>query len=126
MPVQGHCNCGGVRVTLPILPPQSLLCYCDNCRRSGGTCSVNFSIAKEHVSVTDPGRLLRTSVDNNIFSGNSVHRQFCGRCGSPVYSVRLVDPLQYLVKASMFDHIPPPDDEAFASKKMSWLKTTKG
>ena len=126
MPVQGHCNCGSIRVALPTLPSRSLLCYCDNCRRSGGICSVNFTLPKEDVSIIDPGRFLRTYVDVNVASGHPVNRHFCGRCGSPVYSIRSVDPLHYLVKASLFDRIPPPDEDAFESKKMSWLKNFEG
>ncbi|KAF2495490.1 hypothetical protein BU16DRAFT_510326 [Lophium mytilinum] len=123
MSTEGHCNCGSVRVTLPDPPDGSLICFCLNCRRAGGGLgSFNYTLAKSAVIVSDPKGSLKSYHDSNTDSGNTITRNFCGNCGSPVTTEVPLHPEVVIVKASLFNHIAAPAQEAYAEKKMDWAK----
>ncbi|KAF2801923.1 uncharacterized protein BDZ99DRAFT_552187 [Mytilinidion resinicola] len=123
MSIQGHCNCGSVRVTLPDQPASSLICFCLNFRRAGGVlASLNYTLAKSTAIVSDSKSVLKRYHDSNTDSGNTIIRNFCGNCGSSVMTEVPLHPEALIVKASLFDHIAPPNQEAFAEKKMDWAK----
>ncbi|KAK2752091.1 hypothetical protein FQN55_007979 [Onygenales sp. PD_40] len=123
MGVEGHCNCGKIRVIIDQVPSSSFLCYCDNCKRAGGLASINYTLKLSTVTVKDPLGVLRKYMDTNVASGGSLERQFCGTCGSPILSIMPTNPESGFIKASLFevDQIPPPAKESFPSKKPGWL-----
>jgi hypothetical protein len=108
MVVEGHCNCGSIRVNLPSLPSRSVVCYwyvahhlltprlcpyifslhvlisslSDNCQRSSaGLCSTNYMVEKTDVDIKDPHGYLKNYKDGNTKSNSVITRQFCGNCG---------------------------------------------
>ncbi|EEA27339.1 hypothetical protein TMatcc_004373 [Talaromyces marneffei ATCC 18224] len=123
MTVEGHCNCGSIRVTLNEVPESCILCYCDNCRRSGGLSSMNFLLNASTIVVHDPDNVLRKYTDKNTTTGGVIERRFCGTCGSPILSLDLADPGTVFLKASLLDieDTPQPRKENFPHKKPQWM-----
>ncbi|PGH12316.1 hypothetical protein AJ79_04382 [Helicocarpus griseus UAMH5409] len=128
MPSHGHCNCGSVGVTLKQEEQNlnSLLCYCRNCVRSGGGYSVNYTVSEEDADIKDPQSTLNTYIDSNTASGNSIKRQFCGRCGSAVATRSPKLPGMVLIKASLFDRIAHPTMELHTHQRQSWQPAVQG
>ncbi|KAL2858335.1 Mss4-like protein [Aspergillus pseudodeflectus] len=122
---QGHCICGAIQVSLKEQPPNSLRCYCRNCGRSGGGASINYVVDEPDVTLQNNGAL-KTFEDTQTVSGNRVARQFCGNCGSPVITKTPKFPGKAFVKASLFDHISPPNKEIFTDRRQSWEKPLDG
>ncbi|RAH67552.1 GFA family protein [Aspergillus aculeatinus CBS 121060] len=115
----GHCLCGGVKVTLNEQPPRSLRCFCRNCGRTGGGSSINYVLDEADVKFLATSTLTDFE-DSQTESGNTVLRQFCGRCGSAIASCSPQFPGKILLKASLFDAISQPDSEVFTSRRPSW------
>lgn len=77
----GGCLCGAVRYEVAWPPSALVVCHCTDCQKQAGSA---FSL----VGVSARGALNVTG-DLATFShpgssGQTVNRQFCGRCGSPV------------------------------------------
>ncbi|KAF2112875.1 Mss4-like protein [Lophiotrema nucula] len=126
MPTTGHCNCESIKITLAELPPKSALCYCKNCRRAGSAAfTVNYLIDRKDVELQDPNGALKTYVDKNTTSGNTLYRKFCGNCGSPVMSVMSPDNPMVILKGGLFNHLPEPLHEVFTHDKAPWLDVKK-
>jgi hypothetical protein len=86
----GSCLCRAIRyeVTVPISELRH--CHCRDCQKSSGAGgSVNAMIASSGFRVThgEPKRFSKVAD-----SGRTLHRFFCGDCGSPIFSRREVLP----------------------------------
>ncbi|KAF2736066.1 hypothetical protein EJ04DRAFT_177177 [Polyplosphaeria fusca] len=122
MAVEGYCNCRSIKVGLPAMPSESLLCHCSNCRRAGGaTFSVNYLVDLAVMEVNDPKNVLKSYSDSNTVSGNTITRKFCGNCGSPVFSVLSPDNPKIFLKGGLFDDVAPPAAQYFTKSKMPWV-----
>lgn len=76
------------------------ICHCKNCQKqSGSAYSILFAVPETTVTVTGQ---LTTYVDHGD-SGNAVNRQFCGTCGSPVFSIVPTVPGLTFIKAGTLD-----------------------
>lgn len=99
--VEGGCLCGAVRYRSTAEPIMTVICQCTHCQRtSGSPYSVVLAMPKESVEFS--GEQLTTYNDKGA-SGVSVHRQFCGKCGSPIYSDSEAAPKMVFVKAGSLD-----------------------
>ena len=78
---EGGCLCGAVRYEVS-WPPQSLVvCHCTDCQKQAGTAfSVVGVTARGDIAVTGALKVYH----HHGSSGQSVFRQFCAECGSPV------------------------------------------
>ncbi|KAF2113988.1 Mss4-like protein [Lophiotrema nucula] len=79
--IRGSCNCGNVAVSMTknVFPSSCSLCHCLNCRASSGSLfAVNIPVPKDAVKIEGTPKVY---VDTGG-SGKSVHRHFCGDCGS--------------------------------------------
>ncbi|KAJ4290415.1 hypothetical protein N0V90_010631 [Kalmusia sp. IMI 367209] len=120
MPTTGRCNCSSITVTLDQLPPNA------NCKRSGaGPFSIVYVLDRSAVTVNDPESYLKTYLDNGTKTGNTVHRSFCGNCGSPVYSSMGPEAPKLILKGGLFDSIPAPAGESFPQDRPEWLNVSK-
>ncbi|TDZ17514.1 hypothetical protein Cob_v009502 [Colletotrichum orbiculare MAFF 240422] len=120
-PYEGHCNCGAVKVVFGEKPDQLVVCHCANCKRAGGPFSMNFFAEEGDFKLEDSQNTLQEYLDNNTDSGNTVHRFFCRNCGSPVKTTApAAIPGKILIKASLFDEIPPKTSEVYTEKALSW------
>ncbi|KAF2260134.1 hypothetical protein CC78DRAFT_536563, partial [Lojkania enalia] len=122
MAIEGHCNCASIKITIPELPSHSSVCFCANCRRAGsGILSVNYLFDLSDVEVHDLKGTMRNYRDTNTKTGNTITRRFCGECGSPIMTL-LPKGTKIILKAGLFDQIPPPISEVFGHAKVPWVK----
>lgn len=114
--IEGGCNCGAVRYRAEGDPIVVAQCHCRNCQRqSGSAFSVNLLFKGDSVSAEGE---LTTYDDSDTFSGNSVLRKFCGRCGSPIFSEPTDGKGLMIVKAGTLD-----DPSAFVPTVSVWTST---
>ncbi|EKG14292.1 Glutathione-dependent formaldehyde-activating family GFA [Macrophomina phaseolina MS6] len=93
-----------------------------NCRRAGGSSSVNYVIDPGELQLNDPHASLSTYFDRNTTSGNTITRRFCGSCGSPISTQTPQYPDKIIIKASLFDSMSTPAVEAFIQRREAWMK----
>ena len=89
-PLTGGCLCGAIRYTVSVPITELRMCHCRDCQKSTGTGgSVNAMIKSAELKITKgtPKRYTLTAD-----SGRTLHRFFCGDCGSPLFSRRELTP----------------------------------
>ena len=87
--LQGRCLCGQFSYESSAAPLATMICHCKNCQRQGGAAfSVNVVVPAD--AVTTKGAL--KSFLDKADSGNTVERQFCAECGSPIFSLLSANP----------------------------------
>jgi hypothetical protein len=124
--IEGGCNCGHVRYRIEGKPVVVAQCHCRNCQRqSGSAFSVNLMVKAD--GVTTQGALT-TYEDRDTHSGNSVHRRFCGTCGSPIFSELADDNGMVIVKAGTLDEPGAfvPSVSVWTSTKWPWVELPQG
>lgn len=88
--LSGGCLCGAIRYTVSVPITELRACHCRDCQKSTGTGgSVNAMIPSAALQITQ-GTPKRHSVTAD--SGRTLHRFFCGDCGSPLFSRRELTP----------------------------------
>ena len=101
----GSCLCRAIRyeVTVPIAELRH--CHCADCQKSSGAGgSVNAMIPSSGFRITQgtPKRFTKTAD-----SGRTLHRFFCGDCGSPLFSRREILPEITSLRIGTLDNAPP-------------------
>ena len=114
----GGCLCGSVRWESSEPPIVTRVCWCRDCQYLGagsGTVNACFRTA----TFTVIGRTC--DYPSVADSGNEMHRRFCPRCGTPLFSEAAVRPHLIFVRAGTFD------DPERASPAMSiWTSSAPG
>jgi hypothetical protein len=84
MAITGGCLCGAVRYEIKAdAPLWARQCWCRVCQYIGaGSGTVNAIFMKDAVAVSGP----LTDYVNRADSGSVMHRRFCTRCGTPVFT----------------------------------------
>jgi len=83
MKITGGCLCGAIRFETGASPLASRICWCRVCQYIGaGSGSVNAVFPRDAVRI---GGTPREYV-SIAASGNRMHRQFCGECGTPLFN----------------------------------------
>jgi hypothetical protein len=83
MTVTGGCRCGAVRYSIEAEPLFTRHCWCRDCQYiGGGAGTVNVFFPSDKLTVE--GALVDHA--SKADSGNIVHRQFYGACGTPVFT----------------------------------------
>lgn len=98
----GSCLCGAIRYTVTAPVRELRACHCTHCQKSSGAGgSVNAVLPSDAFKITQgtPKRY-----DARADSGRTLHRYFCGDCGSPIYSQRQTNPGVVVVRAGTFDN----------------------
>ncbi|MEN9682600.1 MAG: hypothetical protein RLZZ427_351 [Pseudomonadota bacterium] len=114
-PQTGGCLCGAVRYSVAAEPLMQVICHCKNCQRqSGSAWSMIAGVPETAVTIT--GAL--TTYEDHGDSGGGVLRQFCGTCGSPLFSRVASAPGMLFIKAGTLD-----DTSAFAPAVQIWTKS---
>jgi hypothetical protein len=101
-PLAGSCLCGAIRYTVDVPIAELRACHCTSCQKaSGAGGSVNAVVPSAAFKITQgtPKRF-----DSKADSGRTLHRYFCGDCGSPIYSQRATSPETVVVRAGTFDN----------------------
>lgn len=111
----GGCLCGAVRYTIAIDPPMQAVCHCKNCQKQAGSAySMIVGVPESALTVTGEPKVYMDKGD----SGAPVTRQFCGTCGSPLFSLVESAPGMVFVKAGTLD-----DTSAFKPQVQVWTKS---
>ena len=123
----GGCNCKAIRYTIDADPIMVAQCHCRNCQRqSGSAFSVNVVAPAQAVNVTGS---LTDYADDDTLSGNVVLRQFCGQCGSPIFSRVAGNDATVIVKAGTLDDpsaLPAPGAAVWTSTAFPWVEPREG
>ncbi len=101
MAITGGCLCGAVRFEINADAPLWVRqCWCRVCQYLGaGSGTVNAIFPKEAVSVSGP----LAEFVNVADSGSVMHRRFCSRCGTPVFTEAEPRPHQTAVRVGTLD-----------------------
>ncbi len=100
MTIEGGCLCKAVRYRIEAEPMAMRLCWCRVCQylaAGGATANVVFPSA----AVTVTGEL--QDYVSTADSGNVMHRRFCSKCGTPVFSAAEARPQVVIVRAGTLD-----------------------
>jgi len=118
--LQGRCLCGQFSYESSAAPLATMICHCKNCQRqSGAAFSVNVVVPAD--AVTTKGDL-KTFLDKGD-SGNTVERQFCAACGSPIFSRLSANPGIAIIKAGTLDDTSglQPSGEVWCDSAQAWV-----
>lgn len=76
--IEGGCQCGAIRYTMPTAVEHHTLCHCEDCRRSAGAPAVAWGMtSKEEVTIKGAPVVYASS--------EHARRHFCGRCGTGLF-----------------------------------------
>ena len=100
VPFEGGCRCGAVRYRCTAQPAFVVHCYCRDCQYASGGASSTGAIVMAD-SLTIDGR--PASFSSQADSGTTVTRQFCAKCGSPVFASNAAAPTVVAIKAATLD-----------------------
>ena len=118
MAIAGGCLCRAVRFEINAdAPLGARYCWCRVCQYLGaGTGAVSALFRKEDVAVSGP----LTDYVSQADSGSTMHRRFCARCGTPIFSEAEERPELIFVRAGALDDpnlAPPPGDDLGSSRR---------
>jgi hypothetical protein len=100
MKITGGCLCGAVRFESAAPPLITRTCWCRLCQYLGaGSGTVNACFATEGFVVQGE----TGDYSNRADSGNVMHRRFCPKCGTPLFSTAEVRPHLIFVRAGALD-----------------------
>ena len=100
MTLTGGCLCGAVRWQSAEAPITTRACWCRDCQYLGaGSGTVGACFRTASFSVTGTTSDYASVAD----SGNRMHRRFCPRCGTPLFSEAEARPHLIFVRVGTFD-----------------------
>ena len=120
MSMAGGCLCGSVRYEVEGEPLLTAVCHCRDCQKQTGT---SFSIV-----MGLPSTALKLSGQTSVYttqgqSGAGVQRNFCGKCGSPIFSAPDAAPGLLFLKAGTLDDPTDlkPQLNCWCETKQDWV-----
>jgi len=118
VPLTGGCLCGAIRFTISQPITELRACRCTNCQKaSGAGGSVNAAVPSSAFKLTQGTPKRYSAVAD---SGRTLHRYFCGDCGSPLYSQRATTPETMMVRAGTLD-----DSSGLKISTNIWTKSAR-
>ena len=98
--ITGGCLCRQVRFEINAEPIAMRLCWCRDCQYlAAGSATVNVVFPSQALKFT--GEL--TDYQSVADSGNRMHRRFCPKCGTPVFSAAESRPHLIIVRNGVLD-----------------------
>jgi len=125
MAITGGCACGAVRFESDAPPVVTRVCWCRVCQYLGaGSATVNATFKTESFRSTGTPSSHRFVAD----SGNVIHRDFCGTCGTSLYSRAEVRPHLIGVRVGALDdpELARPEVTIWTSEAPSWACIDEG
>jgi hypothetical protein len=101
----GSCLCRAIRYEVNIPITELRQCHCTDCQKvSGAGGTVNALIPSSALRITqgEPKRFTKIAD-----SGRTLHRFFCGECGSSLFSRRELTPETTVLRIGALDSPPP-------------------
>jgi hypothetical protein len=118
--IAGGCLCGAVRYEVKAEEPLGArYCWCRVCQYLGcGTGAVGALFRAEDVAVSGP----LTDYVCQADSGSTMHRRFCTRCGTPVFSEAEERPNLIFVRAGTLDdpNLAAPSATIWSTSAPNW------
>ena len=112
----GGCQCGAIRYALTAPPERVHLCHCRMCQKAvGGPLAALAPVPRSGFAWT-------RGTPASFASSSLAHRDFCGRCGTPL-SFRYDDAATISVTLGSLDHpqdVPPVRHYGFEGR-IPWL-----
>ena len=100
MPISGQCLCGAVRYQGSEGPITTRVCWCRLCQYIGaGSGTVNSIFLRAAIHVTGVLQDYPCLAE----SGNHMHRQFCGICGTHLFAYAEERPTLLVVRVGSLD-----------------------
>lgn len=100
MEITGGCLCRSVRYRFTAAPIVTRVCWCRDCQYLGaGSGTVNVCFPTQGMSVEGTTHDFRSVAD----SGTTMHRRFCPRCGTPLFSEAETRPHLVYVRGGTLD-----------------------
>jgi len=124
--ITGRCLCGHIKYEYTGDPGQSSYCHCSDCRKVTGSAFI--------VSVRFEAKYFRITTGYNTKSytkiadsGNSITRDFCPNCGSPIFSKSPHYPEHIWVRAGTLDDssFVKPTHQSWTDSKVEWADIPK-
>ena len=119
MDITGGCLCKSVRYRITAVPLVTRVCWCRVCQYlAAGNGTVNTCFPADAVTVE--GELTDFSLVAD--SGNVMHRRFCPKCGTQVFSAAESRPHLVFVRAGTLDdqEVARPSSTIWVSAAPSW------
>jgi len=101
MTIAGGCLCGQLRYEIAAEKPiLARICWCRDCQYTGaGSGTANAIFRKVGLTMTGERAVFTSKAD----SGATMHRSFCPRCGTPVFSEAEPRPELIVVRVGTLD-----------------------
>ena len=115
----GGCLCGKVRYRFEGDPLMCVTCHCKNCQRQAGSAlSIIIGVREDAMSIA--GEV--TTYHDTGESGADVRRQFCGTCGSAMFTRLDHPPGLMFIKAGTLDDTSQlsPAFHCWTKSKQTW------
>jgi hypothetical protein len=123
--ITGSCLCGSVKYEINGDPVFAGLCHCKDCQKYTGTGhAAPIGFLENMVTVTGD----TTSFAKTADSGGTITRNFCPKCGSPVYNTLSHAPGVMVFAAGTFDDLNQyePQISVYASRAAKWDQPAEG
>jgi hypothetical protein len=118
--ITGGCLCGAVRYEVRAEAPLGArYCWCRVCQYLGaGTAAASALFRTEDLDVSGP----LTDYVSQADSGATMHRRFCARCGTAVFSEAEERPTLIFVRAGTLDdpNLAPPTATIWTKSAPEW------
>jgi hypothetical protein len=116
--ITGVCLCKAVRYRSSAAPLATRICWCRLCQYLGaGSGTVNVCFPSNAITIEGETRDFASTAD----SGNRMHRRFCPRCGTGLFSEAEARPHLIFVRAGTLD-----DPELARPQMTIWTKQAPG
>jgi hypothetical protein len=119
MTITGGCLCGAARYEIEAEPSITRVCWCRLCQKIGaGSGTVNVFFPSDKIKVEGELGDYQCLAD----SGNKMHRQFCPKCGTHVFTGSEARPHMRGVRAGTLDdpEIAKPAVTIWTKEAPSW------
>ena len=124
---QGGCLCGAVQYAFAADPIAAVHCHCTDCQKATGSgFATVFGLSLEDVEVRGVENLSYYTI--SVESGQTVTREFCRDCGSPLFTEAENNPGFLWIKAGSLDDSDwlTPTDCCWTGSATSWSPAISG
>lgn len=126
LPLEGGCQCGGLRYLVKAPPLTLYCCHCSECQaQSASAFGMSLLVARAALE-TDWGAC--RSWSRPTASGGSLACRFCPGCGSRLFHIGSASPEIVSVKAGSLDRrdLPPPVGHIWTASAQPWFRIPEG
>jgi len=119
MEITGGCLCKAVRYKVTAAPIATRMCWCRVCQYlAAGNATVNTCFPTNAITIEGELTDYRSIAD----SGNVMHRRFCSKCGTPMFSEAESRPHLIFVRSGTLDdaEVAQPAATIWVSSAPSW------